>query len=69
MELLKLEQEDIIPRICPEGCGETVIATNPTVQELELLKYQHPHGRHFFHIKCSKCMHQCFMIDYTGAFE
>ena len=60
-----METEIKIPRFCPNSCGEVLIATPPTNDELAILKIRHPKGRAFWHIKCPVCGHQSFIIDVT----
>lgn len=56
-----MSQEFRVPRFCPKGCGETVIATQPTTEELKMLQKQNPAALRFWHIKCSKCGFQTFI--------
>ncbi len=48
------------------GCGETVIATQPTPEELVRLQVSMPGALLFWHIKCSKCYHQTWLAEYEN---
>jgi len=54
-----------IPRFCSEGCGETVIATQPTPDELKMLTKQVPDALKHWHIKCSKCGKQGWVSEFN----
>lgn len=54
-----------VPRFCPEGCGETIIATPPTPEELKMLTAAVPGAIRHWHIKCSKCNRQSWVSNFN----
>ncbi len=44
-----------VPKFCPNGCGETIVAKILTGQELELLQHANPKYINHWHYKCVKC--------------
>ena len=58
-----MTQDTSVPRFCPKGCGETVIASKLTDVEWSALHSKHPNciREKSWHIKCIKCGHQAYI--------
>jgi len=57
----EIQDKFAVPRFCVNGCGETVIASQPTEDELVSLRIRFPDSKKFWHVKCTKCGDQRFI--------